>query len=180
MNCYEIISTAIATISVIISGIAALFTYKNLKEIRNQFFEQNRGNLIFYIDKTKDGVTHSLILKNFGNSPAKLLSIQITPSLDWNKTSIGLTEEFNFSNCKNVFLAPNQHILSEFDFRNYPDKIFQITIDYETCGRTISETYSIDLHFSHVLISTNKQINNELSALKAINQSIQQLSNKFL
>ena len=47
MTNYEILSCIIASIAMAITGIAAFFTYRNLREIRKQFFEQNRGNLVF-------------------------------------------------------------------------------------------------------------------------------------
>lgn len=181
MNCYEIISSIIASLAVLVSSIAAFFTYKNLKEIRNQFFEQNLGSLVFYISKTKPGITHSLVLKNFGNSPAKLISLGIQPRLVWSKTNIDIPNKFDVTNCKNVFLAQNQYIVSEFDFSKYPDEVFQISLEYETCGKTIKTDYSIDLRFSHYLVET-KQIpqGNDTTVLKAINNSIQQLSDRFL
>lgn len=180
MICYEIIDIIVTITSTIIACIAAIFTYKNLSEIRKQFFEQNRGNLVFYFDNLKTSSNYSLILKNFGNSPAKLISLEIQPELDWNKTSTGIPDSFNITNCKNVFLAPNQHISTIFDFENYEDQIFQISISYETCGKTISESYTLDLQFAKHLLYTEPEIKNELSALKQINKSIQQFSDRFL
>lgn len=180
MSYYEIITIVISLISVLVAGSAALFTYRNLKEIRNQFFEQNRGNLVFYIDKLNSGILHSLVIKNYGNSPAKLLSISISPELDWDKTKANLPNKFNISNCHNVFIAPKHHIMTEFDFRDYPDQVFQIGLIYETCGKTLTESYTIDLRFSHHLISSSTTIKDELKALKEINNSIQKLSDRFL
>lgn len=180
MNYYNIISCVISALGVIVSAVSALFTYKNLKEIRTQFWEQNRGNLVFYIDKIKSGNSHSLILKNYGNSPAKLLTLEINPPLDNEKSKISLPTEFNICNCKNVLLAPKQFISSEFFFEDYPDKVFQIKLVYETCGKTLTETYCIDLHYANYLVETRVKPNTELNALKEINQSIQRLSDRFL
>lgn len=98
---------------------------KQLAEQKNQYFEQNRGNLVFYISKNGICEFHSLIIKNFGNSPAKLVSLKITPDLDWTKAGQANMNEFNITNLKNVFLVPQQHISSGFDFRTYPDKVFR-------------------------------------------------------
>ena len=68
MTNYEILSCIIASIAMAITGIAAFFTYRNLREIRKQFFEQNRGNLVFYIRKgQQDKITgvHSDTLLQF-------------------------------------------------------------------------------------------------------------------
>lgn len=180
MNYFEIITITISALSVIVSALAALFTYKNLKEIRNQFFEQNRGNLVFYIDKLKSGLFHSLIIKNYGNSPAKLLNISISPPLDWNKAETQLPNELNISNCKNAFIPPNRYISTEFDFREYPDQVFDISLTYETCGTIFTDSYVIDIRFNKHLLYTSPQIKDELRALKEINDSIQRLSDRFL
>lgn len=180
MDYYEIISCVIATAAVVVSGTAALFTYKNLREIRNQFFEQNRGNLVFYINKIKRGDWHTLILKNYGNSPAKLLSLTVNPEIDWSKTEWDIPDDSKITNCKNVFIAPKQFISSDFSFSNYPDNIFEVTISYKTCGKVISDTYVIDLSFTSYLVDAKITSSNELKALDAISENIQQLSERFL
>ena len=83
---FQFIGLILSLITFIGSIIAIWFTYLNLKEMRkqlkeqqNQYFEQNRGNILFYIRKSDVSVTHDLIIKNFGNSPAKLLSLEISP-----------------------------------------------------------------------------------------------------
>ncbi|KAB1438499.1 hypothetical protein [Candidatus Galacturonibacter soehngenii] len=117
---------------------------------------------------------------NFGNSPAKLLSLKMTPELDWNKIGKSEVNQFNVTNLKNIFLAPKQHVSSIFDFRSYPDKLFQIEISYETCGKIITENYSLDIDYTSKLLSLHPDIKDEKHALKCINDSIISLSDKFL
>lgn len=187
MTQFEAISCNISIASCIISGIAVIFaalaafyTYKNLKEIQNQFFEQNRGNLVFFIEKTRTSQFHSLIIKNFGISPAKLISIEVMPELDWNETKFGITEEANISNCKNVLLAPNKFIESKFYFDGYPENEFIVKLTYETSGKVISETSVVNISYLDHVVTEEKTISDEFSALKEINYSIQDLSNKFI
>lgn len=185
---FQAIGLILSLVTFIGSVIAIYFTYQNLKEMKkqlaeqkDQYFEQNRGHLIFYI--TKDGttsITHSLIIKNFGNSPAKLLSLKTTPELNWDKAGHSGLDNFDIKNLKNIFLAPQQHISSIFDFRSYPDKSFEVEISYETCGKCISESYSIDLDFIGNTLTMEPEIKDELSALKNINKSITSLSDKFI
>ena len=184
---FQFIDLILSLMAFIGSVIAIYFTYQNLKEMKKQlaeqkeqYFEQNRGSLIFYISKSSTSIFHSLIIKNFGNSSAKLLSLKITPDLDWAKTRESNLNKFNVSNLKNIFLAPQQHISSEFDFRSYPEKKFDIEICYETCGKILSEQYSIDIDFIGNLITAELNIKDELSALKNINKSITALSDKFI
>lgn len=181
MTCYEIISCAISSFAAIVATIAVFFTYKNLREIKEQFFEQNRGNLIFYIVQTKSGSFYSLVLKNFGNSPAKLLSLTIDPDITWSKTKLDFMNDVDsMSSFENVFLAPNQSLISDFDFDDYPDEIFKVRLKYITCGRTLEETYTINLHCSDSLIFTSPTLKTELDALKAISENIQSLVKRFL
>ncbi|GAA0795250.1 hypothetical protein GCM10008910_13770 [Faecalicatena orotica] len=184
---FQFIGTILTLATFIGSIVAIYFTYQNLKEMKKQlteqriqYFEQNRGNLIFYIEKNQVDFLHSLIIKNFGNSPAKLLSLKITPSLDWGKAGQTDIDEFNIANIQNVFLAPQQHISSIFDFRNYPDKKFEIEICYQTCKKNISEKYSIDIDFLDRVLTTRSEIKDELSALKKISASLESLSNKLI
>lgn len=181
MTNYEIISCLISGVAVIFAGIASYFAYKNLKEIRKQFFEQNRGNLVFYIVK-RDNLFHSTIVKNFGNAPAKLIKLELNPELDWKKSKASSTalKEFVITNCRDVFLAPGQFIESLFDFRNYPDKEFNVNITYETSGITVNESYKVDISFKQHLASSHPDINNEVKGLKEINNSIRELSDRFL
>ena len=141
---------------------------------------KRKSESIFYISKSRENIIHSLIIKNFGNSPAKLISLKITPDLDWSKSGESGLKNFNITNLKNVFLAPQQHISSLFDFRSYPDKSFDVEICYETCGRLITENYSIDIDFMGNILTPEPEIKDELSALKNINKSITSLSDKFI
>lgn len=184
---FQFIGLILSLITFIGSIIAIWFTYLNLKEMRkqlkeqqNQYFEQNRGNILFYIRKSDVSVTHDLIIKNFGNSPAKLLSLEISPDLDWSKAGNADIKQFNVSNLKNIFLAPQQHIGTIFDFSNYDDEKFDIKLSYETCGKLIKEEYSIDINCLHNVLTLDPEIKDALSALKYINRSITALSNKFI
>lgn len=94
----------ISIFSAIITAFSAVLTYINLREIRKQFFEQNRGQLVFYIDKSRNNSFFNLTLKNFGNSSAKLLSITTNPKIDWGKTSHSIPSSKNIDSCKNAFL----------------------------------------------------------------------------
>lgn len=184
---FQFVGLILSLATFIGSIIAIYFTYQNLREMKkqlaeqkDQYFEQNRGNLIFYITKSNVDILHSLIIKNFGNSPAKLLSLKISPDLNWEKAGQSGIEELNISNVKNIFLAPQQHISSIFDFRSYPEKSFDIEINYETCGKIITEEYTIDIDYIGKLLTPGSDPENPLKALKNINESIISLSNKFV
>ena len=184
---FQCIGTVVSFLALVASIIAVILTYKNLSEMKKQlneqqkqYFEQNRGNLIFYVQKSVVGVTHDLIIKNFGNSPAKLLSLKITPDLDWKKAGQTKIDNFNITKLNNIFLAPQQHIGTIFDFSNFDDTELDVEICYSTCNRNFTEQYKVDLYYLHKVLSLEPQIKDELSALKYINKSITSLSDKFI
>ena len=184
---FQFIGVILSFVTFVGSVIAIYYTYQNLKEMRKQlneqetqYFEQNRGNLIFYISKSDIGITHDLIIKNFGNSPAKLISLKITPDLDWSKAGQTGVDDFNITKLNNIFLAPQQHIGTLFDFTNYEETELDVEICYTTCEKQFTENYKIDLNYLHKVLRTEPKIDNELQALKYINKSINALSNKFI
>ena len=67
---FQLIGLILSFFTFIGSVIAIYYTYQNLKEMKkqlneqkNQYFEQNRGNLVFYIAKSGVDVFYSLIIK---------------------------------------------------------------------------------------------------------------------
>ena len=184
---FQFIGVILSFVTFVGSVIAIYYTYQNLKEMRKQlneqktqYFEHNRGNLIFYISKSDIGITHDLIIKNFGNSPAKLISLKITPDLDWSKAGQAHINDFNITKLKNIFLAPHQHIGTVFDFRKFKEKELDIEIKYTTCGKEYTEQYKIDLNYLHKVFTLEPDIKDEFTALKYINKSITSLSDKFI
>lgn len=159
-------------LSTVISTIVGIITYKNLKELRITRIEESRAYINFYIDKSSNDIFHSLILKNFGKSAGTVLSINMDPAL---KSSLLPITEY-----KNIYLAPNQSVKSLFDFRKYPDEVFDVTITYLTLGKTFTDKYKLDLSYRKSVLSGRKRIETELDALESIHQSIEGLSEKFL
>ena len=118
---FQFIGLVLSFATFIGSIIAIYFTYQNLKEMRkqldeqkNQYFEQNRGNVIFYLYHDTLYSEDYIVLKNYGNSPAIISSIETTPKLSWNNPDL---QDFDIDNLKNIMLAPGQHIKTVYDFR---------------------------------------------------------------
>lgn len=186
-NLFQFIEVILSGLALVGSIVAIYYAYRNLKEMqkqlneqKNQYFEENRGNLIFYITKSSISVTHDLIIKNFGNSPAKLISLKISPDLDWSKSGQAHVNDFNITKLNNIFLAPHQHIGTVFDFRKFEENELDIEIKYTTCGKEYTEQYKIDLNYLHKVFTLEPDIEDELTALKYINKSITSLSDKFI
>lgn len=188
MSTYENYSLILQAVGIIFSFIATIcsiaaiiFTYKNLKEIKNQFFEQNRGNIVFFVSHDNLSVVDSIYIKNFGNSPAKLLSISTSPKIDWSKAGKPeIAKQFNVDEIKNVLLAPNQHIQTIFDFSSFCESKFSVTISYKTCNRQYNDTYEIDLDFTDKTLSISPEGKDPVKAMNNIAKSINNLSDKFV
>lgn len=184
---FQFIGIILSFATFIGSVIAIYYTYQNLKEMRKQlneqkkqYFEQNRGNIVFYICKSTVGITHDLIIKNFGNSPAKLISLNITPDLDWSKAGQTGVDDFNVTKLKDIFLAPQQHISTVFDFTKFEATELDVEIKYTTCDKEFTERYRIDINSLHSVLTLEPKIDDELSALKNINKSLVAISDKFI
>ena len=139
----QIVIAFITLISIIVSIIIAIKTLKhNSKMIENS----TRAYILFYIDYHPQTKKYYLVIKNFGKTAGKLIKLNVSPKLNWElcefkQTLTPLTES------KNVLLTPNQKISSWFDFDGYPDKQFDIYIEYSCNNKIYNENYSIDLSY---------------------------------
>lgn len=176
----QIVIALITFLGIIVSSIIAVISIKqNSKMIE----ETTKANIVMYIDYSPVSNKYYIIIKNFGNSIGKLISINIQPKLDWEKAEFknkikAITES------KNVILAPKQKIGSWFEFNNYPDRKFNVDIEYETMGKIYKNAYSIDLDYIENIDWTTQYAiddttDNNKEVLYKINRSIQDLSDKF-
>ena len=106
---FQFIGVILSFVTFVGSVIAIYYTYQNLKEMRKQlneqkgqYFEQNRGNLIFYISKTDIGITHDLIIKNFGekygtSSPSSFVTVKLSFIVPINSTRFDIISIFSIS-----------------------------------------------------------------------------------
>ena len=158
---------------------ALWFTYLNLKEIKEQFYEQNRGAAVFYISNINGTSRANLVFKNYGNSPLVIKSVSCNPPISWSKTPLKeMSGIKTLVECENIFLAPQQLISSHFDFEKYPHNEFKVTLEYTTCGKSYTEDFNVDLTFDANLLNLRTSL--EDKNLEVINHSIQQLSDRFL
>lgn len=152
------------------------------KENAKTNFENSRAHILFYIDYIRSSDRFFLTIKNFGNSIGKLNYIKITPNLDYKKIKGYYAEHSLLTDSKNIMLAPNQKVSSWFSFRNYPDKKFDIELQYETLGKTFTETYIIDLSFMETIESLHHSAidcPNDKQALIWIEHQLSEISERL-
>ena len=176
----QIIIAFITFLGIIVSIIITVVTIKkNSKVIR----ESNRAQIIFYIDYNPACDMYFLIIKNFGKSIGKLLKLQIAPKLDWQKTKFE-QDRIPLTEATDILLAPGQKVSSWFDFKEYPDKVFDVIIEYETLNEVYKDNYKIDLNYiSNIDWITPYPLDDHSKDNKAvlykINNSIRDLTDKF-
>ena len=168
----SIISNSILSI---VSVIIAILTLKQTNKITE---ESNRANIVFFIDKNRTSLAYSLVIKNFGNSSGKLISIDLNPKLSYEKSKFKLNSPI-LTESKNIYLAPNQSISSAFPFADYPDRKFDVTIKYKTLNKIYTESYTLDLSYTESVFTTSTKVENSIEALKNINESIREVSDKL-
>lgn len=169
-------------VGLITSIVAIIISIQTLKQSNESILENSRANIVFYID-TLTGAQQYLVIKNFGNSIGRIISIEINPKPDYSK-SPKLSGKPNpiITDYKNILLAPNQCIKSWFPFSNYPDKKFEISVSYETLGKTYTENYPIDLSYIEAIDYLKKTAfytDDEKEALVDINNTLIRFSEKF-
>lgn len=182
MDIFDWIQIVSIVVGSITSIVAIAISVKTLKQSNKVFEESSRANIVFYID-TLTGGQQFLVIKNFGNSIGKIISIDISPKPDYAK-SPKLSGKPNpvITDYKNILLAPNQSIKSWFPFSRYPDKEFNITVKYSTLGKEYIENYSINLAYIEAidyLQKSSSHIDDEKEALVSINNTLLRISEKF-
>lgn len=181
---FQFIGLVLSFATFIGSIIAIYFTYQNLKEMRkqldeqkNQYFEQNRGNVIFYLYHDTLYSEDYIVLKNFGNSPAIISSIETTPKLSWNNPDL---QDFDIDNLKNIMLAPGQHIKTVYDFDSTEIKKFDVCVNYISCNKSFTETYSIDLDYTNRTMHLDSSPKDPVDAINKVARSIDSISDKII
>lgn len=170
-----------AILSAITTVIIAFISYKNLKELKTTREEENRPYIVFFIDKLKHNAKdYYLVIKNYGKTGGKVQNINMSPELDYSKTKESTLKIKPLTKVKNLYLAPNQSVISDFDFTSYPDKVFNVTISYSDKKKTYKETSSIDLNYTdNVMWSSRTNTYDTDKELHAINENIQGLIGKL-
>lgn len=166
--------------SSILSIVAIAISIITLKHSTNAIVESSRANIMLYIDVSINKETY-LVLKNFGNSIGKIISLTIIPPIQYSK----LDTDYGFDSIPSfigVCLAPNQTIKTWFDFEHYPDKSFNIKITYSTLGKNYTTEYPIDISYIDkldCLTYFSMDIPDEKTALVHITNQLKRLIEKF-
>ena len=86
MTASDWIQIAIAIITLLGIITSLVISICTLKQNSKVIEDSNKANIILYIDFNPTTSRYYIIIKNFGHSVGKLISIKITPKLNWKKT----------------------------------------------------------------------------------------------
>lgn len=169
-------------ISAITTIIIAFISYKNLKELKVTREEENRPYIVLYIDKFNNlDQKKYVFIKNFGKTAGIVKSIEIHPEIQ--PVKLTLVKVKPIDTIKNMYLAPNQRMLTMFDKKNNDNNTsFDITLTYTTADRKKEyiDKYTIDLEYmSTTSWSLPKHSDNTTKELNYIANSIQGLIEKL-
>lgn len=155
----NIISTISAAVISIISLLIALASLiQNGKVIK----EANRPNVVIFLHSTTIGkfIDKYLVIKNFGNTPAKIDKIICSRKIDF-------CNNLNpFNDLKNFTIAPTQSIVTECNFDNCSEP-FEFEIHYSNGRRKFKEFCYINPHIIKNL-SYSYKISSEKNDIKDI------------
>lgn len=139
----DIVSIIVTSLLSIIAIIISVLTLKQNNKI---IFENNKPYLsVFTRSISFTSPTICLVLKNFGNSGAKIINI------DYDKKLEKLSRRPPFKNMKNVFIAPNQSFVYPLNVKDFLDEVINITVNYQYLNKTYTETFCINfLHYTDI------------------------------
>lgn len=132
--------------SSILSIIAIVISVLTLKQNNKIIFESNRPYLSVFTKAINfTSPTVCLVLKNFGNSGAKILNIEYDKNLE------KFSRRPPFKNMKNVFIAPNQSFIYPLDVKHFLNEVINIKINYQYLNKIYTEIFCINfLHYTDI------------------------------
>lgn len=170
----NLIVSNVDTIALFVNVIVAIVTYLNLKEFKNNNFEESRGQILFYIEKTHPISGYNLVIKNFGKSIAKVTDFKITPDIRYKANQRSISDDY-----KNITLAPNQSLICNSLLKQYKNDHFEVYIKYETCSKFFDLNYNVNLSILKNLTFQTTKIRNETQGLDQVNKTLLGISNKL-
>lgn len=173
-NIKNLITSNIDTLALFVNVVIALLTYRNLREFKNNNFEENRGQIIFYIEKTHPTLGYNLVIKNFGKSIAKVIDFKVTPDIRYKNGQRSISDDY-----KNITLAPNQSLVCNSMLTEHKNDYFEVYIKYETCSKIFDIEYNVNLSILKNLTFIVPDIKNEYQGYDQINRTLLGISNKL-
>lgn len=177
MNVVTIVNIVLAILSFILAVISVITVVITLHQNNRMIEESTRPYVSIYFQPLFD--TDYLILKNFGNSTAKITSFYT--NVDFH-TCIEDDTHLPFSHLCDTYLHPGERILSPID---YTHKLYEkynfleFDINYKSSGKSYTEHIEINMRSlgDHASIRTTVKSEN---AEKIIAETLQDIAEILL
>lgn len=156
---FENITAITSIIAIIISLITLYKSYK-------QEFEIAKGNIVIYFDYDLISSKVFLIIKNTGNSVATIKHIECNKNIE----SIIPNNINSLISYNDTFLAPNQKIYQEINFKAIKNSTIIFNCQYVTLGKSIETKQSINTSFISSLGQSSPYFTDNLSLNKCLNK----------
>ena len=160
-------ASAIAALGVlIITVIYAWLTYRLAKAAESQIWQSSRASVIASVVTNQGGQLFLLHIEDLGSSPAESLRVHIDRPLHTQFSQIKpITDAPLFKNGVSSFPARHSvkfalgvsfNWLNKATDRTLHPTTFNITVEYETFGRKIVDTFPIDMESLYSLSTIDK------------------------
>lgn len=177
MDIATIVNIVLCVLSFALAAISVITVVITLRQNSKMIEESTRPYVSVYFQPLFD--INYLILKNFGNSTAKITSFHT--NVDF-RTCIEDDAHLPFTHICNTYLHPGERILSPIEevyklYEQYGSLIFDIA--YESSGKSYSEHIEINMqsYADHASIRTTVKPEN---AQKIIAESLQDITEILL
>ena len=174
----DIIQIISICVSLITSIVAIVISLRTLRQNSKMIEDSSRPYITVYIGDTYfSSVTVYLILKNFGNSSAKITNFSASCDL---KAIAYDADRVPFSNIVGTFLCPGESLRFPVDLANAPEDLrdINISIEYSSSGRTYQDATTLNLISCYDAL--HLRANTKDQHLKEISFALQDIAEKML
>lgn len=168
----DIIEIVSIICSSILSVVAIVISVLTLKQNNQMVFESNKPNIVIFAKMISFTTPYlCLILKNFGNSAATILSVESNESI------INLADREPFKHIHNTFIAPNQSFVYPLDYKKDSINFIKFKITYNYLNKTYVEEQCVNLeHFNDICSTKSHSGDTTIEISNVLQESvIQQL-----
>lgn len=167
MNVSDWIQVIAICVSLFVSVVSILQTRKSIKMTEKSVFDANRPYVSIFVEALDTVYFEKyLVIKNFGNTSAKILSIAFKTDLDeWNN-------KYKLQTLVDGSIAPGQKFTSSLD--ESFNELIVVSISYEDLdGNIYTDLFNVKTDMSKRLLWSAKSKRSDSSEATAIKQSAQ-------
>lgn len=173
MSISDMIQTIAIITSLVVSIVAILQTRTSIKMTQKSIEDANRPYIAIYVETTEiSSFSKHFVIKNFGSSSAKILSITFNADLD------KINNEKKMQSLVNGTVAPEQKFTSAMD-PHFKETIEATIVYSDLTGKIYTEVSSIKTDMSSQLLWSSPSNSKDSSESTAIKQATNAIIKAF-